>query len=325
MAKKHLTPEERVEISRLFKARIPKRQIAKLLGRAESTITREFQRNTIMRRFSGRREYCPIAAQHQTEQRLHQPRPKKMDRPEIREYVCERIRKYWSPDEVAGRMKVDFPDNPSLRISHETIYRAIRGCDHPRPLQRCLRRYKVRKHRKTQRPEAQRIESRPAEIDRRERVGDWEGDTIVGANHSGGVLSLVERKTGYTILAKVDRLQAKLVANKIVRRLQRLPGSQRRSATFDNGKEFAAHERLRKTLNLAIYFANPRSPWQRGTNENTNGLVRQFLPKGTDFRTLTHRTLSLIQTLLNERPRKRLGYKTPQEALQNDASRAILC
>lgn len=324
MVKNHLTPEERVEISRLDKQRVSKRQIAKLLGRAESTITREFQRNSIRHRFSGRREYCPIAAQRLSDGRRHQCRTKKMDRPEIQAYVCERIKKCWSPDEVAGRMKVDFPDNPRLRISHETIYRGIRASVHPRPLQQCLRRYKVRKRRRIQRTEVQRIENRPPEIDRRERVGDWEGDTIVGANRSGGVLSLVERRTGFTILAKVQRLHSDPVAKRIVRRLKRLPRSQRRSMTFDNGKEFAAHNRLRKSLQLAIYFANPRSPWQRGTNENTNGLVRQFFRKGTDFRSLSHRQLSLIQTLLNERPRKRLGYQTPQEALQNDASRAML-
>lgn len=324
MAKNHLMPGERVEIWRLYKQGVPKLQIAKLLGRSESTITREFQRNSITRRFSGRREYCPIAAQRMSDARRHQPRTKKMDRPEIRDYVCERIKKCWSPDEVAGRMKVDFSDNPRLRISHETIYRSIRTSDHPRPLARCLRRYKVRKRRKTQRAEAQRIENRPPEIERRERVGDWEGDTIVGANRSGGVLSVVERRTGFTILAKVERLNSDRVAKRIVRRMKRLPRSQRSSVTFDNGKEFAGHNHLRKSLQVAIYFANPRSPWQRGTNENTNGLVRQFLPKGTDFRGLSHRQLSLIQTLLNERPRKRLGYQTPQEALQNDASRAIL-
>jgi IS30 family transposase len=324
MAKKHLTPEERVEISRLQKHRVPKCQIAKLLGRAESTITREFQRNSVKRQFSGRREYCPIKAQQLSDARRHQRRTKKMDRPEIRTYVCQRIKKCWSPDEVAERMKVDFPDNPRLRISHQTIYRSIRTSDHPRPLQQCLRRYKVRKRRNMRRPEAQRIANRPPEIDRRERVGDWEGDTIVGANRSGGVLSLVERRTGYTILAKVERMHSEPVAKRIVRRMKRLPRSQRRSVTFDNGQEFAAHDRLRKSLQLATYFANPRSPWQRGTNENTNGLVRQFLRKGTDFRGLSHRQLSRIQTLLNERPRKRLGYLTPQEALQNDASRAIL-
>jgi len=324
MAKKHITPEERVEISRLFRQRVPKRRIAKLLGRSESTITREFQRNSITRRFSGRREYCPIAAQRLCDERRHRPRQKKMDRPEVRAYVCQRIKKCWSPDEVAARMKVDFPDNSRFRVSHQTIYRSIHVSDHPRRYEQYFRRYKVRKHRQAQRAEAQRIENRPPEIDRRERVGDWEGDTIVGANRSGGVLSLVERRTGFAILAKVERLCAEPVAKRIVRRLKRLPPSQRRSATFDNGKEFSDHDRLRKSLKMSVYFANPRSPWQRGSNENLNGLVRQFLPKGTDFRNLSHRQLSQIQTLLNERPRKRLGYQTPQEAMQNDASRAIL-
>jgi len=135
---------------------------------------------------------------------------------------------------------------------------------------------------------------------------------------------MVERQTGFIVLAKVDQLTSTAVNKRIIRRLKRLPRSQRQSITFDNGSEFAGHEQLRKSLKIEIYFADPRSPWQRGTNENTNGLVRQFLPKGTSFRDLSHRKLSRIQTLLNERPRKRLGYLTPQEALHMDASRATL-
>ena len=325
MAWNHLTAEERDEIARLHAQKVPKRQIAKRLGRDETTITREFQRNTTTHRFSGRREYCPIAAQRMSEQRRHQPRTKKMQRPEIREYVDERIKKqYWSPDQVAGRMKIDFSDDLRRRISHETIYRHINECDNPRPYQQCLRRHRVRKHRRKPTPEAAKIENRPEVIERRERVGDWEGDTIVGARRSGGVFSAVERKTGFTILAKVDNLQSATVNKRINRRFKRVPRKQRKSITFDNGSEFAGHRQLAKSLGVEVYFADPRSPWQRGTNENTNGLVRQFLPKGTDFRDVSHREVSRIQTLLNERPRKRLGYRTPQEAMQMDASRATL-
>lgn len=258
MAKKHLTPEEGVDKARLHQQKVSKQEIARLLRRSKSTITREFKRNSIKRRFSGRWQYCPIAAQRLADARRHQPRKKKMDRPEIRDYVCERIKKCWSPDEVAGRMKVDFPNDSHLRISHETIYQSIRTSDHPRPLARCLRRYQVRKRRKIPRAETLRIENRPPEIEHRKCVGHWEGDTIVGANRSGGVLSLVERKTGFTILAKVQRLQSEAVAKRMVRRMKRLPSSQRQSITFDNGKEFAARSRLCKSLAVAIYLATPR-------------------------------------------------------------------
>lgn len=325
MATVHVTAEERDEIARLHAQKVSKRQIARLIGRDPTTITREFKRNSTTHRYSGRREYCPIAAQQLCEQRRHKPRKKKMEQQEIREYVDERIKeKYWSPDQVHGRMEIDFPDNPRMRISHETIYRHINQCDHPRAYRQCLRRIGVRKHRRKTTSEAAKIENRPAVIEQRERVGDWEGDTIVGAGRSGGVLSAVERKTGFTILAKVDNLKSATVTKRIIRRLKRVPHDQRKSITFDNGSEFAGHKQLAKSLQVDIYFADPHSPWQRGTNENTNGLVRQFLPKGTNFHDVSHQEVSRIQTLLNERPRKRLGYRTPQEMMQLDASRAML-
>jgi IS30 family transposase len=167
------------------------------------------------------------------------------------------------------------------------------------------------------------IANRPEVIARRERVGDWEGDTIVGAHRSGALVSLVERRTGYAVLAKVDRLSSSPVERAIRRRLQPLPESSRRSITFDNGSEFSQHSQLRKALGIEVYFAQPHSPWQRGTNEHTNGLVRQFLPKGSCFRDLTSTAVAQLQSLLNERPRKRLGYQTPKEAFEN-ASHAIL-
>ena len=172
-------------------------------------------------------------------------------------------------------------------------------------------------------PAAAAIAHRPEVIARRERVGDWEGDTIVGARRSGGVVSLVERQTGYAVLAKVDQLTSAPVEQVIRRRLRPLPASRRLSITFDNGSEFAQHSRLTKALGIQVYFAQPHSPWQRGTNEHTNGLVRQFLPKGACFRDVTHPAVARIQSLLNERPRKKLGYLTPKEAFEN-ASHAIL-
>jgi IS30 family transposase len=150
-------------------------------------------------------------------------------------------------------------------------------------------------------------------INRRRRYGDWEGDTLVGANHRGGIVSLVERKSGYTILSRVDRLGAEPVNQATCQRMRRLPKSLRRSVTFDNGPEFQGHVELSTRLGIDVYFAEPYCAWQRGTNENTNGLVRQFFPKGTDLARTPEQQISRVENLLNDRPRKRLGYRTPAE------------
>src|SRR6266478_65005 len=159
------------------------------------------------------------------------------------------------------------------------------------------------------------IERRPRIVDQRRRYGDWEGDTIVGKGRRSGVLTTVDRKSGYLCAAKVNCLQSEAVVQAARRRLGKLPRNLRRTATFDNGKEFAEHEKLAQLLVLKVYFAKPYCAWQRGTNENTNGLLRQFFPKGTDFTRLSHHEVARAEKLLNERPRRRLGYRTPAEVL----------
>lgn len=186
-------------------------------------------------------------------------------------------------------------------VSLPAIYQWLASHDHARQFRPFLRRFRVRIKRPRSLPAAAAIANRPQIIERRERVGDWEGDTMVGARRSGAVVSLVERKTGYTVLAKVDRLCSAPVEKVIRQRLRLLPKSCRHSITFDNGGEFAQHPRLAKALDLEVYVAQPHSPWQRGTNENTNGLVRQFLPRGSCFRNLNHPELGRIQSLLNGR------------------------
>lgn len=319
----HFTAREREQLSAWLQMKVSKAEMARRLGRHPSTIFRELQRNRARRRYGNRPAYSAIAAQQLSEQRKHQRRTRKLQRPEIRRYVERQLRRYWSPDEIAGRLRQDFPDQPQLRVSPQAIYQWLASHDHARRFRPFLRRFRVRIKRPRARPEAAAIANRPPIIERRERVGDWEGDTIVGARRSGAIVSLVERKTGYAVLAKVDRLCSKPVVKAIRQRLRVLPKSCRHSITFDNGSEFAQHPRLTKTLGLEVYFARPHSPWQRGTNEHTNGLVRQFLPKGTSFRDLNPNALARIQSLLNERPRKRLGYRTPKEALAN-ASHAML-
>ena len=252
-------------------------------------------------------------------------RPKMRD-PKTLRYVCQRLQRYWSPDQIAGRSRREFRRQAPRQLSRQTIYGWIHE---QRPEERkawraCLR-FGVRRRKRRddagRLPNAVRIDGRPAIVASRRRYGDWEGDTIVGRGRQGGLLSLVERKSGFTLLARLQDRRATTVRCAAEERLAPLPNSLRRTATFDNGKEFAEHEKLAAATDMDIYFAQPYAAWQRGTNENTNGLVRQYVPKGTDLRATSHRAVAAIESSLNDRPRKRLGYRTPREVLNHYAHR----
>jgi transposase, IS30 family len=310
----HLTLEEREVIAHMHRAGHMQSQIAERLGRNKSTISRELRRNR------SRNGYWASAAQRKAERRRSErPWTPKMRRPEVRRYVTERLRWRWSPDQIAGRAGRDFPHNRRRHVSSPTIYAWIvaeqaRG----KPWQRYLRRLGRKRpewEKRGRLPTSVSIEGRPAVVDRRSRYGDWEGDTIVGAHRRGGAVTLVERKSGYLLLAKVPNLQAATVRQAAAGRYATTPPALRKSLTLDNGKEFAEHEQLELEAALRIYFAKPYSAWQRGTNENTNGLVRQFFPKGTDLANIPEQRFTRVQQLLNDRPRKRLGYRSPNEVL----------
>ena len=318
----HLTLEEREVIAHMHRAGKMQTQIADRLGRSKSTISRELRRNR------SRNGYWTVAAQRKAQRRRSErPWTAKMQRPEVRRYVVERLRWRWSPDQTAGRSRSDFPDDRRRQVSPPTIYAWIRGEQaHGKQWQRYLRRLGRK------RPEWEKrgrlrasasIEGRPAVVDRRRRFGDWEGDTIVGANRRGGAVTLVERKSGYLLLGKVPNLQAATVRQAAVSRYATTPAVLRKTLTLDNGKEFAEHEQLEVEAALKIYFAKPYSAWQRGTNENTNGLVRQFFPKGTDLANIPEHQFTKVQQLLNDRPRKRLGYRSPNEVLASRLEVAI--
>ena len=310
----HLTLEEREVIAHMHRAGKMQSQIADRLGRDKSTISRELRRNR------SRNGYWAVAAQRKAERRRSErPWTAKMQRPEVRRYVSERLRWRWSPDQIAGRSRSDFPDDRRRQVSPPTIYAWIRAEQaRGKQWQRYLRRL-GRKRREWEKrgrlPTTVSIEGRPAVVDRRTRFGDWEGDTIVGANRRGGAVTLVERKSGYLLLGKVPNLQAATVRQAAAKRYATTPAALRKTLTLDNGKEFAEHEQLQVEAALKIYFAKPYSAWQRGTNENTNGLVRQFFPKGTDLANTPEHQFTKVQQLLNDRPRKRLGYRTPNEVL----------
>jgi IS30 family transposase len=304
----HLTFEERQFLYRLKKRGKSKLEMAELMGRHRSTIDRELMRN------AGQRGYRPKQAQRKAdERRLASRRPHKMDDPEVHDYVQSRLENYWSPEQIAGRLERDFPRAPARWLSRQTIYDWID--DHRPEWRPLLRRAGRPPETRGKLVDCVRIDGRPDVINRRRRYGDWEGDTIVGQGRRSALVTMVERKSGYARIGRVDGMSSDLAIRAAKRRLADLPPSLRRSVTFDNGKEFAKHRRLTRGLGLEVYFADPYASWQRGANENLNGLVRQFFPKGTDFTQVSHREVARVEHLINERPRKRHGYRTPEEIL----------
>jgi IS30 family transposase len=316
----HLRLEEREVISEMLAQGASYRRIARALGRDRTTISREVHRNRCVGR------YWASYAQHAAMRRRCQAREKsaKMNHPEIASYVQQKLRKWWSPEQISGRMRRDFPGISRLRISHQTIYDWIKQDGHRRPWQCYLRRFRLgRRRRRNQQQVSRSLKQRPDVINRRERYGDWEGDTIVGPRHVGPVLvTLVERRSGYLELAWAADAKSATVARSVASRLAKHPAQLRHSATFDNGSEFAQVSTLEQSLQISVFFADPGAPYQRGTNENTNGLIRQYFPKGTGFSSISRYKVAQAQDLLNHRPRKRLGYQTPHEVIAKERYRA---
>jgi IS30 family transposase len=289
-------------------------EIAKRLGRVDSTISRELQRNR------SRNGYWAVAAHEKAQARRSQrPRVCKLQRPEVRRYVQQRLRQCWSPDQIAQRSRDDFPGDRRRQLSHQTIYAWMAAEEaagkHWRRYLRSSGWRRPDRRKCGQLPACVSIEGRPAVVDRRARYGDWEGDTVVGSRRRGGAVTLVDRKSGYLLLGRVGDLKAATVRHAIVELYRDTPPALRKTLTLDNGKEFAEHQQLASEAALKIYFAKPYCAWQRGTNENTNGLVRQFFPKGTGLAGMPKHRYVKVQNLLNNRPRKRLGYRTPLEVL----------
>lgn len=304
----HLTFEERKFLYRLNKKGVSKTEIARLMGRDRSTVYRELDRNM------GKCGYRPKQAQRLADtRRLVCRRPHKMDDPDVHQYVQDKIEKRWSPDQISARVRRDFPRARGHWLSRQTIYNWIH---YQMPeWQALLRRGGRLPETRGKLTDCVRIDGRPDVINRRRRYGDWEGDTVVGQGRRSALVTLVERKSGYLRMGRVDSMKSDMTMRVANRRMRNLPARLRRSITFDNGKEFAEHKRLTRHLGLEIYFADPYASWQRGTNENTNGLIRQFFPKGTDFTRISHHEVARVEQLLNERPRRRLDYRTPDEIL----------
>lgn len=308
---KHFTFEERVRLEELLGQQWSQSEIAKELKRSESTISRELSRH----RVNG--VYVAKFAQAEAERRRCQrPIVRKMERPQIRDAVQDGLIQHWSPDEIAGRLQERFPKQPEQHISASSIYLWAKGQG---PQRKHWEQYLRRRGRRPYHPRkptkhgGQPIKGRPAIIERRGRLGDFEGDLVLGLPGSGGLLTLVDRRSRFLCLELVRNKTSRHVHQRLKQALVKLPDGQRRSLTFDNGSEFTRCYLVEKSHGTRLYFADPGCPHQRGTNENTNGLTRQFFPKGTDFRNVSHVAVVRAENLLNDRPRACLGYRTPRE------------
>ncbi len=319
MSYTHLTPTERGQIQAFREEGESLGAIAQRLGRDKSTLWRELRRNA---RASG---YDAHRAQQHYHQRRQECRPtKRLAHLALWRYVIDKITDGWTPEEVMGRLPIDFPYDSRMRISHEAIYQAIYADSRLHFLIKHLPQGRPRRRKRGQGksrrgptiPNRVGIEERPAVVEERSRFGDWEGDTVVGSHQQGNLITLAERRSRLLRSRKVQTKRADEAAKAVIDALEDLPASWLKTITFDNGTEFTRHQDMAKVLPVDIYFAAPYSSYQRGTNENTNGLIRRYLPKGTSFRDLTQHQLDQIVEQLNNRPRKCLGYRTPNEVFQ---------
>lgn len=317
----HLTVEERVTLMIMRLQGASLRAIAAVLGRNPSTLSRE------VRRQPGPGYYDATAAGARARALKHVPRRRKVLAPdsELLQVVCSLLAKGWSPQQIAAKLKDYWPDNPERHVSHETIYLTIyaypRG-ELKRQLIGYLRQGKGKRRTRTRSPTRrerypaeQNIRNRPEEVEGRQVPGHWESDLIMGANNRSAVATMVERTSRFVILAKLDAPTADAALEAMTRELSRMAPALLKTMTHDQGSEMARHAELTARTGMNIYFADPHSPWQRGSNENTNGLLRQYLPKGTDLSQVTQARLDEIAELLNTRPRQTLGWKFPVEML----------
>ena len=325
---RYLSFAEREEIAILHAQKISCRQIAKTLGRAPSTISQEIRRNGPSNPRQVR--YRASLAHDKAEARARRPKASKLaDNHALRDYVQSRLSAphHWSPEQISHRIRLEFPDDESMRISDETIYRALyvqgRGRLN-RELTKCLRTGRaLRKPNRRVETRGKRsiapelmISSRPAEAADRAVPGHWEGDLIIGADNKSAIGTLVERSTRFVMLLHLPTgTDGESVRAAIAASILTLPAQLRRTLTWDRGKELAAHTGITIDTGLAIYFCDPHSPWQRGTNENTNGLLRQYFPKASNLRVHGPDHLNDIAAALNGRPRKTLHWQTPAEAM----------
>ena len=330
MKYKHLTIEEREKVQELLWQKSSIRTIARVLGRSPSSISREMSRNRCLKR-----RYTPrVAHTRALEKRTHRGRALRLKSGFIRRYVITGLKAGWSPEQIAGRLSLEYPDHS---ISYEAIYQYIysqvhrNGYGFIRPGYHDLRVYLKRRHTRRIPKGARRgkrikpfikpsIEDRPDEVETRTITGHWESDTVESYMHRPGINTLVERKTGVVFITRLAAKTSAATSKAIICRLALLPPTVRRTITFDNGSENWDYEQVENVVGIQPFFAHAYASWERGTNENTNGLIRWYFPKGTDFATIADEAIHAVEKSLNTRPRKRLGWRTPLEVFNESVA-----
>ncbi|ARN57769.1 IS30 family transposase [Sedimentisphaera salicampi] len=320
MGYKHLNINERECILKMQAKGKNLSQIAEYLGRNKGTISRELSRNV-----SSTGDYKPhLASRYYNKRRTASKQPYRLEQNgRLCRLVINKLEQYHSPEQIAARLKIDYPYEQEMRVSHLTIYSWIKrdkaaGGDYYKYLRQGHRKRR-KKHGSSDKrgriPERAPISERPAVVDKRSRIGDWEGDTVSGKGHGSFVATHVERKTRYLLVGKMDDKSAASMNVTTKRIFRKIPKFKRKTLTVDNGKEFGGFKEMERMVGLCCCFADPYSSYQRGTNENTNGLLRQFFPKGTDFKKVSKAEIDKAVSLINNRPRKCLNYRTPNEVL----------
>lgn len=327
--KKHrrLSIKERVIVQTLLEENKTKSFIAKKLNRSRSTVTREVNKwvSNPDDKYDASLADWLAKDDYLNKRNLDKIATHGL----LRFYVYKRLLKNWSPEQISGRIKIDFPNDSVMTISHEAIYMHIYS--HPQaslnkklikllPYQKSRRRKPKPRRKKGSKIRDQiNISQRPEHIENREEIGHWEGDLVIGRAQKSAIGTIVERKSRYTLIVGLKNRTTKAVTRAFAKELNLFDNRLTKTMTYDNGTEMADHKWLSKTTKMDIYFANPYSSWERGTNENTNGLIRRYLPKKTDFKSVDNGLLKSIQNKLNNRPRKVLGFKTPLEVLQQNS------
>ena len=320
MSYTYLTERERYVISHLYMAKVSLREIGRRLLRSHTSIVREIKRNTAMHGV-----YWYTYTHQEALKRRQTPRHKKVqNNTRLIRYITHHLYQKWSPEQIANRLTIEYPEDEMMRVNTETIYRWIyQQAPVDNTLCLCLRtgRRQRKKHRKNTNGHGvikhrTSITERPACVALRERYGDWEGDTIIGQQGTGAIVTHVERKSLYLIAGKLVSKHAQPLTKKTVRLFRKVPLKLRQTLTVDNGTEFADFKAIETGSRLKVYFAEPYSSWQRGCNENMNGLLRQYFPKGSDFRKIKDEDVDKAVKALNNRPRKSLNYQTPNEVMR---------
>ncbi|CCQ12775.1 Mobile element protein [Pseudoalteromonas luteoviolacea B = ATCC 29581] len=325
--KAHLTLAEREEIRVLLSAKHSLRSIAKKLGRSPSTISREVARNR------GRRYYTAVDADNRAKRMAKRPKPGLLEQNAyLRQLVVEKLELKWSPEQISGWLSVEFSRKKQMQVSHETIYKSLyvrakniihySFCNH-------LRRKRPMRHSRYHTNKGDRgsinivqgvsIHERSKHIENRRSLGHWEGDLVTGSKNTH-IATLVDRKSRFTIILKLAGKDATTVNAALISTFKKMPSKYRKSLTWDRGMELAKHAELTKEIGIPVYFCDPQCPWQRGTNENTNGLIRQYFPRKTDLSQHSQERLNEVATQLNERPRKSLKFKTPSHKIEKSVA-----